>query len=313
MSGGQLVSIHKSMPAPLLGARDRVTLKRKYTPTPETPIIISASELRDFLRCRVKHNWRHRLQLVPKEGAPALAMGSLVHGILEAWYGLAPARRTTKTMSKMARIAVRATTPKELSLDDLKLIEAMCVGYAAWAPEQDEIIGLVKCNPEEWFEEPLNEEGTILVRGKIDNVFEPSNLKKTLGCLEFKTKGQIRMDVVEMNLQLSVYLWALRRKYPKFKRYIAHYRVLRKQMPGPRVKADLFASEAVERTDNEIDQWAADTARSALDILDGAIYPNPMDACSFDCDFRIPCLLRGNDSDLKHVLKTEYKTKESYK
>lgn len=305
-----LVSIHRSIPAPLLGGRDRVVLKNKWRPTAQHPLIVSASELRDFLRCRVKHNWRHRLQLIPKAGAPALAMGLLVHQILEEWYGLPFAKRGIKPMIKIAREKLRETTPDELTIQDLKLIEAMCIGYAGWAPDEDETIGLIKCSPEEWFEEPLTDDKSILVRGKIDNVFEPKQFKRTVACLEFKTKGQIKMDVVEMNLQLSVYLWALRRKYPKFKRYIAYYRVLRKQMPGPRVKADLFASESVERTDTEVDQWALDTQRAALDILDGAVYPNPMDACSWDCDFRNACLLRGNNADLKDLLKSEYKTKE---
>src|SRR5260221_9894846 len=108
-----------------------------------------------------------------------------------------------------------------------------------------------------------------------------------------------------MNLQLSVYHWALRQLFPKSRRYIIYYTVLRKQMPGPRVRAELFAREAVERTDEEIDQWADDTRRAVLDMPGAAIYPHYMDNCMWDCDYRNPCLLRGRKDDLKDALKRD--------
>ena len=308
----ELVSLHRAKKPSLLASHDRRigSGRAGWGPTPENPLIISASELRDFLRCRVRWWWRHQCRLIPAGGAAPLEFGGLGHAILERWYMERPKKRDVKRMEEAIRFATKNVSLQALDTEDLELLRAMCLGYATWAQDEDERIGLEECSPEEWFELPLDEEKTILVRGKIDTVFKSTRLKKVMGCKEFKFKKSIDLNIVEMNLQLSVYLWALSEKYPGMKEYQAHYTVLRKQMPGPRVKADLFGSESVTRTPQQIAQWKQDTARAALDMLDAAIYPNPMDSCSWDCDFRNPCMLRGEDEDLEHVLTTEYKIKE---
>jgi hypothetical protein len=300
-------SVHKWADPPLAGASDRRASIVK--PTAENPMIISASELRDFMRCRVMWNWRHQARIEPVTRSENLAIGTVVHAGKEAWYKLPFPKRTVKAMLPIARKIVRDTGIEQLSTDNRNLCEAMLNGYAAWAIDADKEIGLREAFPEEEFDLPLTPDKSIRVRGKIDCRFAPVTRKKTMSLLESKTKGQIRVDMVEMNLQLSVYLWALRQLFPKFKNYEAHYQVLRKQMPGPRVKADLFYREAVTRTDDEVDQWAIDTARVALDMLDAAIYPSPMDSCSWGCDYKMPCLLRGDADELKHVLTSEYQLK----
>lgn len=323
MPGGRppnaLVSIHRARPAAMreelrVAASLARTSPRAY-PTPKDPLIVSASELRDFLRCRVKWWWRHQARLEPTSGTEALAIGSLTHEVLAHWYALDwKSARTVQAMRRIAKERIAMTTLENLTTEDRALVEAMTVGFASWArdpanPNGDRALGIRECVTEQYFELPLTDDGRIRVRGFIDNVFPSAQLKKTIGCSEFKTKGQIRTNDVETNLQLSVYLWALRRLYPKAKRYTAHYTILRKQMPGPRVTADLFHRETVERTDEEIEQWAIDTERAALDMFDAALYPNPNENCSWDCDFKIPCLLRGNAADLRHVLSTQYRQK----
>lgn len=297
-------SAHRMSDASMLASNGR---RKVAAPTADNPLIISASELRDFLRCRVMHHWRHQLKLTPSAGAPALAIGSLVHNIKEAWYLLPPAKRTPKAMARIADTMLAKTSWKELTRADLELVAAMCKGFAHWAIPEDKAIGLVTCSPEEWFELPLTEERDVWVRGKIDNTFWPTTLKRTVACVETKTAGQFKDNVVELNLQLSVYLWALRAKFPKAKHYIAYYTQLRKQMPGPRVKADLFRRESVEREPAQLDQWAKDARRIALDMHGAAVYPSPMDSCSWGCDFKTPCMLRGEPADLKYVLTSQYK------
>ena len=292
----------------ITAARER--LKKFEKPTRDNPLKISASELKTFLRCRVKWNWRYNLKYVAKAPARNLLLGSLVHLLLEKWYSLADKKRTVKAMERIAKKTLKATSPDELSVEDLQLAQAMVVGYAAWAKLRDAKIKLRKIEPEMWFDYPLTDSGLIRVRGKVDAVFGVGSLKNTMGCFEHKTKKAIRIDMVDMNLQLTVYLWALRKRFPKAKRYIAYYNVLRKQMPGPRVKADLFVRESVERSKDEIAQWEIDTERAVLDMLDCAIYPNPMDACGWDCDYETPCMMRGRPGDLQSVLKRDYKKKE---
>lgn len=304
----RLVSIHRSRELAIEASAPRA--KRIKRPTPERPLILSASELRDFLRCRVRWAWRHQLGIVPRKKPIPLTFGGLGHQILAAWYALPERERTVKRMRRIAKRILGATNPEDLDVKDLELLEAMCVGYAEWAKPRDEAIGLEKLQPERWFELPLTKDGSIRVRGAIDATFRVGSLRRTVGCFEHKFKSQIRIDAIDLNLQLSVYLWALRQLYPEAKRYIAYYNVLRKQMPGPRVKADLFARESVERTDEEIDQWAIDTERIALDMLDAAIYPNPMDNCSWDCDYQVPCMLRGRPDDMAVVFQRDFKDKD---
>jgi hypothetical protein len=303
-------SIHRIPNPSLLAAQDALITAAIPNPTPENPLIISASELRDWRRCRVKHHWRHQCRLEKVGGAVALDTGTLVHNIIEEWYRIPWTERTVKFMTRIAKKATRDTKLRALASDDLELIEAMTIGYAAWAKQDDRRIGLRDCFPEEWFMLPLNPEKTVYIRGRLDNRFEPRSLRRTLACQETKTAGQFRDQRTDTMLQLSMYLFAMMRKYPNYKRYIAYFTRLRKQLPGPRVKADLFDREPVEREPEEIKQWAIDTARNALDMLGAAVYPNPTPDCGWDCDFQIPCLLRGNDEDLKHVLTSQYQTKE---
>ena len=126
---------------------------------------------------------------------------------------------------------------------------------------------------------------------------------------ETKTAKQFRDKGLDILIQLSVYLWALRVKYPKHKRYLAYYTELRKQLPTERVRAPLFQRQTIERTDAEVDQWIRDVQRTALDMINPAIYPNSNANCSWDCDFQIPCMARGTD-DLEHILSTGYQIKE---
>lgn len=303
------ISIHRPKSPSIIAARPRV--KNPPRPTRENPLIISASELRDFLRCRVKWYWRHQARIETREKKTPLVFGGVTHDIIEPYYMLPEKKRGPKNMAKLAKARLLRVPPEELTIEEVELIAAMCVGYADWSRPRDKDLGIANVRSEEWFDLPLDAKGTIRVRGKIDVVFDIAKLKKTMGCFEHKTASQIKMDMVDLNLQLSVYLWALRVKYPKMKRYLAYRNVLRKQMPGPRVRAALFAREGIERMDDEIDQWVIDTQRAAGDMLDAAIYPSPMDSCSWSCDYQIPCLMRGKPDDLREVLERDYKPKES--
>jgi hypothetical protein len=318
----ELRSIHKLEKPSLLASSAR---RRNVTmPTPEQPLLLSASELASFMRCRVQHHWRYQCKLARPQKNQAQSIGTLGHIIIERWYALPHGKqRSTKAMERIADIAIKESLKAkqtEMMLDqkDRELIKAMCVGYAEWVVREDvdysdTAIGLTACAPEEWFDLPLVPDASIRVRGKLDNRFFPGAYRKTVAIIESKFKSQIRYDDVENRLQLSVYLWALRQKYPKMRRFIAYPQILRKQMPGPRVKAALFWRDQVERDIDEVDQWAVDARNAAYDMLDGAVYANPMDSCSFMCDFKLPCLLRGDKSSLLHVLKSEYVTLERRK
>jgi hypothetical protein len=290
-------------------------------PSKAHPLYISASQLRDFLRCRLKWYWRHQLEMVPVERAVNLAIGTLVHAAREQWYDLPTRGKTLPLVKRRTIAAMKAIIPhvfKELKADltvlsteDRQLVEAMLIGYAEWAKTQDPQIGLVDkaVSTEHWFELPLTKEADIIVRGKLDIMFEPADDKLTIATDECKTASQIRVNLVEMNLQCSVYLWAMRELHPKYKSYLAYRTTMRKQMPGPRVTADLFHRESIERAPEEIDLWARDARRMALDMVGAAIYPNATGECAWDCDYNTPCILRGNPGDFKEAMRRSFMKK----
>lgn len=307
-------SMHKNIedPSPLASMARREFVK----PTPENPMVISVSELTNFMRCRVRWYWESHCKLEPVGARVPLIMGRVGHQVLDQFYDFDYADRTELRIQQIAKKIIKKTSTKELPTEDKDLLEAMLIGYATWNRNKDNnnsdaVLKLRKRRPEHPFVLPLDKKKTIWVRGKLDLLFEPKSLKSTLAFLETKFKGQIRFDNVEQRLQLTVYIWAMMKEFPGFKRYSAYPQILRKQMPGPRVKAALFwRGDDIERSVEQIHQWELDTARTALDMIDGAIYPNPMDSCDWSCDFQKPCLLRGNKADLKYVIEDNYRKKE---
>jgi hypothetical protein len=249
------------------------------------------------------------------EKAEHMGIGILTHEIMEHWYQTPYKLRSVKRMVKIAKQKTKACTFRELTTEHRSLVIAMCIGWAEWVllednDMNDRAIGVRDTFAEEWFELPIVEDGSILVRGRLDNRFVPVNEHKVMAVMETKTRGQFRDENIEQMMQLSVYLWAIMKKYPKQKRYVMYYQRMRKQLPGPRVTAPLFDRQEIERETEELMQWQADTARVARDMLDGAVYPSPMDSCAWACDFPQACLLRGRPADLKHVLTTEFKPRE---
>lgn len=302
-------SMHKlEKPSLLASSERRVGIPR---PTAKNPLIVSASELGNFLRCRVRHHWGDQLKLVPIQYSSPRGVGTLGHQILAAFYALPYKQRSPQAMKKIAKRLCQLTKILEMPVEEKDLLIAMTTGYSEWitgdADYSDAVIGLRDTVQEQEFTLPITDDKSIWVRGKMDIVFPVHSLKKTMGFLESKFKGQIRKSEAETRIQHSVYHYALRCLFPEMKRYASYPQILRKQMPGPRVKADLFWRDMIERDIDEVEQWRIDTGRQAMDMIDGAVYPSPMESCDYACDFTIPCLLRGNAAQLKHVLKTQYK------
>jgi hypothetical protein len=328
-----LVSIHRADPrkADVAAARWRLQPRAHdpqgfLYPTPAQPLIVSVSEIGTFLRCRTKWYWQYQCRLESDSGGDgdqALAIGDLVHQILERWYRAPYNRRTRKRMRFLAPKVSGAYTEKQLTPENRKLAVAMCMGYAAWVLDRsnddcDRIIGLANSKrlwPEQFFELPLVPDRSILLRGKIDLPFIPTNAKHTLAFKEYKTRAQFQDEDVEILIQNTGYIWSLfhpelqeQMQLPFAPKYIiGHFQRLRKQMPTDRVKAPLFDSLMFERSASELEQWRQDTVKQALDMLDAALYPTPDKSCAWECQFRKPCVLRGNKSDLVHIMKSEYR------
>lgn len=304
-------SIHRTLlDGPLQGSN---RMKLPFMPTPEHPMIISASEIGSFLRCRLQWNWKYRVGLETKISGAPRAIGTYVHAGKDLWYQQPRAKRTPKMMAKLARKAIRDAKLKNVDAKDRRLAEAMLVGFAEWATgnhdKSDRAIGKRDVMPEWAFCLPLFKDRSVFVRGYIDERFKPTTYKNTLAMDESKTRKDLKMDMLDLNNQITVYLWAMQKEFPGFERYLGWRTAMRRQMPGPRVKAPLFAREFVERDEEELRMWELDTRRIVKDMLDAAIYPTKTDHCRWDCDFYKLCLIRANKADLKSIIRSEYNAK----
>lgn len=302
-------SMHRTtLDGPMQGAKRR---KVPIKPTAEKPMIISASELGSFLRCRLQWNWGYRVGIQSRKFSQPQAIGIIVHDGRDHWY-----RERKRTVKGMARIADRIIGEIKFPIErkDRDLARAMLVGYAAWAKgthdKSDRAIGKRRVRPEFEFCLPLFEDGSVLIRGKIDDMFRPTIYKNTLAMDEMKTKNGIDFDMLDLNVQMTTYLWAMSVQFPQFERYQAYRTIGRRQMPGPRVKAPLFGrSDAIERDPADLRLWLKDTRNIVRDMMDAAIYPTATDRCKWDCDFYRLCLVRSDKADLEDLITAEYNRK----
>jgi PD-(D/E)XK nuclease superfamily protein len=305
-------SMHRSNDGPLQGAP---RMKIALVPTPDNPMIVSISEMQSFLRCRLKWNWERKLGLRSRKAGGPRVNGILVHAGKEGFYGLVRKERTPKAMKRAAKIAFDKVKEVPVTRKDRDLAAAMLAGYAEWVTGDhdlsDRAIGKKKVWPEWEFVIPLVKDKSILIRGKIDELFEPTIYKGVLAMDETKTKNNIGFEMMDLDSQLTTYLWAMWRTYPKYDRYIAWRTVLRRQMPGPRVKAPLFGRESIERTPEDLLLWEKDARRIIMDMLDAAIYPHKNESCRWSCDFYELCLARGNKADLKAIINEQFDREET--
>jgi hypothetical protein len=310
-----VLSIHRRPKGSLLAAADRLPRKKTPVPTADRPLYVSPSELGDFRRCRVRHYWRYHLSLEPNaEFEETRRIGLLFHEGQQIWYGMPWKKRSVTRMNKIIKRLIRKTSMQELDTKDKNLLIAMAGGYAEWALSDadysDRQVGLRTSFPEEKFDLPLTADGRIRMRGKIDNRFISAAKKKTMAMQETKTRKNIDFNVFDISDQVTSYLWSLSVKYPGFKQYTAYPTIVRRQMPGPRVKTALFGRTEVTRTPEEIAIWLEDTRRVAEDMLDAAVYPNKTKECAWDCDFKLPCSMRGDPAELKDVLRGAFHVKD---
>lgn len=305
-------SIHKLERPSWRAAQGR---KSRPVPTPAAPLVISASELLSWLRCRVQHHWSYQVRLRLADTPERLAVGTLGHEVIEHFYKKPRAERTVAYMQRLVKRHVHRSSVDAVSTESRTLLAAMLPGYAKWVQTPrvceytDKEIGLDRCFPELEFNVPLTADGSIRVKGKLDGVFKSTTQRHTIGIIETKFLKDIRINDLENRLQLSMYLWALTKLFPKARHFLAYYQILRKMAPSPRVKSPLFHRELVERTPDELHLWEKDVEHMMMDMNGGGVYPSPMDSCQWSCDYLIPCGLRSAPADLKHVLDTMFVTR----
>lgn len=178
--------------------------------------LLRNSERQSYLRCRFRWNIAFNLKRTPKQPAPALRFGDLVHRSLEAYYipgrkrGPHPAKTFTKLYKEQLKAGHRFTVKDEdeerTSVAELGPI--MLEGYVdEYGPEKNiEII-----RPEMPFEFDLHHPKTgnyvVTAVGKLDQVYL-DHATGRYGIRDYKTAKSISTTHLALDEQAGTY-WAV--------------------------------------------------------------------------------------------------------
>lgn len=270
------------------------------------PVIITHSDLSQFLTCRRQWHYNYVQDYRPRERPVGpLALGTRVHGALEAFY-------KGETDDPVAWINAKGKEDLD-ALDynsDAKpwdwdqMYEDMVVGrncvtlYMEWLEETDADANYRTVSVEEKVEVPILD-GRAILRGKVDLLQE--DITSGLYCsLDWKTTadwgGGLR-EQLERSYQHWCYIIALAYNYPDRNVECARYTVIRKvkKIPATPPKAPLIQRFTVPATRRSLNTKKAQIERIALEMLNlrektdpAVFYPTPGKQCSW-CDYKQPC------------------------
>lgn len=271
-----------------------------------TPVIITHSDISQFLTCRRQWYYNYVLDYRPPEPLTGpLALGTRVHAALEAYY-------TGQTSNPVAWIDEKGKADLEALdyADNVKpwdltqMYEDMIIGrnciklYMEWLEETGADANYKVVSSEEKVEIPILD-GRVILRGKVDILWE--DVSSGLLCVnDFKTTADWGGDLrgqLERSYQHWCYLIGMQYLYPERIVECAQYTVLRKvkKIPTTPPKAPLIQRFTVPSTRRSLKMKTRQIERIAQEMLylrdqeDPAIfYPTPNKACSW-CPYKSPC------------------------
>lgn len=276
-------------------------------PDSDTPIIITHSDISNFLDCRRKWYYDYVLDFrSPERLTGPLALGTRVHAALEAYYNGTTTDPVTwidqKGKEELAALEVN-NDAKPWDLD--QMYEDMIVGrncinlYMDWLTMTGADDNYRTVSTEDKVEAPILG-GKVILRGKVDHLKE--DISSGLLCSEdWKTTadwgGGLR-EQLERSYQHWCYLIALQHVYPERNIECAQYTVLRKVKKIPATvstKSPLITRFTVPATRRNIAAKTAQIERIATEMVNlrdktdpAVFYPSPGRACTW-CDYKAPC------------------------
>lgn len=272
----------------------------------DTPVIITHSDIQNFLSCRRKWYYNYVLDFSsPEPLTGPLALGTRVHAALEALY-LGETDDPVAWIDAKGRedLAALEVNNDAKPWDFDKMYEDMIVGrncveiYMQWLADTDADANLRTVSVEEKVEVPILD-GRAILRGKVDLLQE--DVTSGLLCVnDFKTTadwgGGLR-EQLERSYQHWCYLIGMQYTYPDRNVECARYTVLRKvkKIPATAPKVPLIQRFTVPATRRNIGMKTAQIERIALEMINlrdktdpAVFYPAPGKACTW-CDFKAPC------------------------
>lgn len=271
-----------------------------------TPVIITHSDIKNFLECRRQWYYDYVLDYRPPEKLTGpLALGTRVHAALEAYY-------RGETDDPVAWIDAKGRedlealdyNPDAKPWDESQMYEDMIIGrncitaYMDWLEATNADANYNVVSVEEKVEVPILD-GKAVLRGKVDLLHE--DISNGIICsLDFKTAARTDglRDELERAYQHWCYLIGAQYMYPDRIVDCAQYTVLRKVKKLPKVVSEespLVTRFTVPATRRNIDAKRAQIERIATEMIhlrnqtDPAVfYPAPGKHCRW-CGFKAPC------------------------
>lgn len=265
---------------------------------------ITNSERQTFLMCQLKHHYAYEECLTPKRKSPALWTGTHVHHGLDLFYqGKADYLQQVADSIDAELVLAREQYPNLWPEDEEKLdkeralVLAMLEGWPAFVAENDldrefEIVA-TELEFSMRLPTPKGKPSYCIFRGKVDGIARhiPTG---SLFLMEHKTAAQVGDSYIEQlqrDAQVPAYMAGVRECYG-YHTIGCIYNILRKQMPGPRVKAPLYYREWVWRNETEIAaqldnlywtyRWITRPGRVPV--------PNPSQMTCGGCPYKSLCL-----------------------
>ncbi len=275
-------------------------------PDSDIPIIITHSDISNFLTCRRKWHYDYVLDFRPPEKLTGpLALGTRVHSALEAYYSGETDDPVAWIDAKgRADLAVLEVSDNIMPWDLTQMYEDIIVGrncitlYMEWLVTSNADANYRTMAVEEKVEVPILD-GRAILRGKVDLLKE--DVTSGLVCTDdFKTTADWGGDLrgqLERSYQHWCYLIAMQHCYPERIVECAQYTILRKvkKIPSTPPKSPLVERFTVPSTRRSLATKRAQIERIALEMINlrdktdpSVFYPSPSKACAW-CDYKAPC------------------------
>lgn len=283
-----------------------------------TPVVITHSDINNFLTCRRKWYYDYVLDYRPPEPLTGhLALGTRVHSALEAFY-------LGETDDPVAWIQAKGESdlealdenPRSKPWDYDQMFEDIIIGrnciqaYLDWL----ELTGADDNYRTEAVEQKVEVpilDGRAILRGKVDLLHE--DISSGLYCsLDWKTTGKWGSGLreqLERSYQHWCYLIGLQYMHPDKIVECAQYTVIKKMKKLPAAvneKSPLVQRFTVPATRRNLKAKTAQIERIATEMIHlrrqtdpEVFYPSPGMQCSW-CDYKSPCEI--NDESVEASL-----------
>lgn len=180
---------------------------------PRVLVLARNSEIQDYKKCRLLWHWTWNLNLKPKQAAPALRFGDLIHRSLELRYkkgrkrGIHPAKTFVKLyreqLETLTQFGVRDQEGDWLNAEELGV--DMMEHFVEYYGEDEHIDVIAPEMPFQWhLDNPKTGKYLVTIVGKLDAVYF-NHTTGRIGILDWKTASTIETDHLYLDEQPATY------------------------------------------------------------------------------------------------------------